>query len=388
MRTLVELYIHIPFCIRKCRYCDFLSFPSERGVPEEYVELLLAEINRYRKTEEPWPVSTIFLGGGTPSLLLPDQAGRIFEALNGAFRILPDAEITMEANPGTISREKLQAYRKAGVNRLSLGLQSIHQEELAFLGRIHTFPEFQESFSLARECGFSNISVDLISAVPGQTVEGWKSTLETVTALEPEHISAYSLIIEPGTPFYELYGEEAPFREDIPPLPGEEADREMYHLTKALLKRAGYERYEISNYAKPGFACRHNLGYWERREYVGLGPGAASLVEGVRFQNPEEMDVYREQVQAGSLPFWLRRTLPALTPEETMEETIFLGLRKMAGITEEEFYRQCGKELMDVYREPVEKMERLGMLAREGGRIFLTEQGLDVSNAVFVEFML
>ena len=162
----------------------------------------------------------------------------------------------------------------------------------------------------------------------------------------------------------------------------------MYHLTKALLKQAGYERYEISNYAKPGFACRHNLGYWERREYVGLGPGAASLVEGVRFQNPEEMDVYREQVQAGSLPFWLRRTLPALTPEETMEETIFLGLRKTAGITEEEFYRQCGKELMDVYREPVEKMERLGMLAREGGRIFLTEQGLDVSNAVFVEFML
>ena len=256
----LELYIHIPFCVKKCAYCDFLSGPAGEKEKEEYVKMLVDEIRNCPDTVQNYRVISIFFGGGTPSLLTGEQIGRLMDTVREIFTLDEDAEITMEMNPGTVTEEKLRKYRQAGVNRLSIGLQSVNDEELRLLGRIHTYEEFREAYHLARANGFSNINVDLISAIPGQTVESWRRTLEQVMALSPEHISAYSLILEEGTTFYKKYVEDE--AKEGPKLPDEDAEREMYHRTREFLKDRGYERYEISNYARPGMECRHNLGYW------------------------------------------------------------------------------------------------------------------------------
>ena len=299
MKKELELYLHIPFCVRKCAYCDFLSFPAEKEIQKQYVNCLIEEIRQFDLAED-YVVSTIFYGGGTPSVLEGSEIMRIMQAIRERFPdIREDAEITIECNPGTLTEEKLQIYQKAGINRLSLGLQSADQEELKLLGRIHTYNQFKENFYLARRIGFANINVDLMSALPGQSEESWQETLRFVCDLEPEHISAYSLIVEEGTPLYEEYGEmcadlekygdyaSMPKRlqtkyEGCKCLPDEETDRNMYHHTKTTLAKLGYERYEISNYARPGYACRHNIGYWTGVEYLGLGLGASSLVGGKR----------------------------------------------------------------------------------------------------------
>lgn len=370
-RKRLGIYIHIPFCVRKCAYCDFLSAPASRETMERYVEALKQEICRERELGEAYRAETVFFGGGTPSLLEGRQIGEILEVLARTMPFARDAEITVECNPGTLTEEKLAAYRAADVNRLSIGLQSADNRELSLLGRIHTFEEFVDNFELARKKGFGNLNVDLMSALPGQTREGWIRTLEKVTDLEPEHISAYSLIIEEETPFYERYREGAP---GYCELPDEETDRLMYEDTKRFLGERGYERYEISNYAKPGFACRHNLSYWERVDYKGFGIGAASLLSGVRYKNRENLKEWLE----GNFSY---ESVLSLSRKDELEETMFLGLRKMGGVV-------LTQQMRDIYGKVLDRLKREGLLSCGDNRIFLTDRGIDVSNYVLSEFLL
>lgn len=376
----LELYIHIPFCVKKCAYCDFLSGPQDEETIEQYVISLLDEINAHGlKTS--YEVTSIFLGGGTPSILCKSQMQRIFEVLKSSFTISQDAEITIEANPGTVTREKLETYRTCGINRISFGLQSSNNEELKLIGRIHTYEDFLESFRLARECGFDNINVDLISAIPKQTMTSWEETLKSVIKLNPEHISAYSLIVEEGTPFAKMYGEGCPNEKD---LPREEEERRIYYRTEELLKEAGYHRYEISNYAKEGKECRHNLGYWERKEYLGIGLGSASLIGNTRYSNTADLPRY---IKCAKEPDKIKEDIQVLSTQEQMEEFMFLGLRKMEGIVEKEFNVSFGISIDEIYGIQLEKFLKEGLLKRKEGRIMLTRRGIDVSNYVFAEFM-
>ena len=381
MRRELELYIHIPFCVKKCAYCDFLSGPASNQQIEEYVQALIEEIRYYKEFVKKYEVSTVFWGGGTPSLLTGEQMKALMETLRQTFFIRQNAEITMEANPGTVTVEKLLACQKAGINRISFGLQSVNNEELKMLGRIHTYEEFLESYEAARKAGFQNINVDLISAIPKQTVRSWEQTLQTIISLQPEHISAYSLIVEEGTPFAKLYGEGGKL-EHL--LPTEEEERRIYERTEKLLREAGYHRYEISNYAKEGYECQHNLGYWERKEYLGLGLGASSLIEETRFHNTDEM---KEYLRDASNPILLRREQEKLDRQEQMEEFVFLGLRKIRGIQEEKFAEMFGEDIWDCYGKNLERVIKEGLLEREEGVLRLTRKGIDVSNYVFYEIL-
>lgn len=381
----LEIYIHIPFCVKKCAYCDFLSGPQDEKTIERYVSSLLEEIRTHASSERftlDYEVTTIFLGGGTPSVLNTSQIQRIFEILKTSFKISQDAEITIEANPGTVTVEKLQVYKQCGINRISFGLQSTNNEELKLLGRIHTYEEFLESYQFARECGFDNINVDLISAIPKQTLTSWEATLERVIALEPEHISAYSLIVEEGTPFAKMYGGGCPGEHD---LPSEEEERAIYYKTEELLSGAGYHRYEISNYAKEGKECRHNLGYWERKEYLGIGLGAASLLNETRYKNTDDLSFYLEH---SSDSHAIHENVEKLSLKEQMEEFMFLGLRKMEGVSADEFASTFGKTLEECYGEQIQKLMEQGLLEQNGGRLMLTRQGIDVSNYVFSLFLI
>ncbi len=377
MKKQMELYLHIPFCARKCAYCDFLSFPQGRGVQERYVEKLIEEIAYSGAAFHDATVSSVFVGGGTPSILESAQIVRIFEALRTHFRIEETAEISMEANPGTVTEEKLRDYRRAGINRLSFGLQSADDGELRALGRIHTYEEFLEGYRLARKCGFDNINVDLMSALPLQTVDSWLATLRTVAALEPEHISAYSLIIEEGTPFYEQYGDGR--GDGI--LPDEDAEREMYHQTKRVLRELGYERYEISNYAKPGRECRHNIGYWSAVPYLGLGLGASSYIDGGRFNNTADLETYL------TTPPGHREDELVLTERDMQEEYFFVGLRMVRGVSLAGFRERFGVDADTVYPGLLERLIREGGAEIEGDHFRLTDYGLDVSNHIMAEFL-
>ena len=380
----LELYIHIPFCVKKCAYCDFLSGPAGEKEKEEYVKMLIEEIRSCPDAVKDYQIVSIFFGGGTPSLLTGEQIGQLMDAVRETFTLDEDAEITMEMNPGTVTEEKMRKYRNAGVNRLSIGLQSVNNEELRLLGRIHTYEGFLEAYRLARASGFSNINVDLISAIPGQTVESWRRTLEQVMALCPEHISAYSLILEEGTPFYQIYGEaDQRRREDEPQslLPSEEEEREMYEDTGRILAAHGYHRYEISNYAKKGKECRHNCGYWTGVEYKGFGLGASSLLQKRRYRNTESLENYLD----GD---WQPEMVEALTRENEMEETVILGLRMMEGVSEEKFYRKYGKRLTDVYGEIIRKYAKMGLMEADKQGIRLTESGISVSNVILSDFLI
>ena len=373
----MELYLHMPFCVRKCAYCDFLSFPSGAETQRMYAKRLMKDIDVMGKRYGEIPVETIFIGGGTPSV--PDSAliVEIMEHVRHAFHVSDGAEISMEANPGTVTREKLTDYRKAGINRLSFGLQSANDRELKLLGRIHTWAEFLESFTLARECGFANLNIDLMSALPGQTCESWKETLSRVTDLDPEHISAYSLIIEEGTPFGERYGSE----EGRKLLPDEDSEREMYHETKRFLKDCGYERYEISNYAKPGRECRHNIGYWTGVPYLGLGLGASSYLDGCRFTVNPDMKQYLEEKPG------MFADIEKLTKKDMEEEFFYVGLRMTAGVSLSEFERRFGISAKEVYPGLMETFVKEKAARFEGDRFVLTDYGLDVSNYIMALFL-
>lgn len=381
----LAIYIHIPFCVRKCLYCDFLSAPASDETKEQYVQALCREIREERKSYVNYKIETIFLGGGTPSLLSGEQLDRILGTVFDAYQVADDCEISMEVNPGTVTKEKLKAYKRAGVNRLSIGMQSAVEEELQSLGRIHSSEDAFDTYELAIKTGFNNINIDLMSAIPGQTIESWKESLKRILDLEPApaHVSAYSLIIEEGTPFFE----------NTPTLPDEDTEREMYKITNDILSEAGYLRYEISNYAKPGFACRHNCTYWERGSYAGFGIGAASLVEQVRFSNTRNLKDYLEKYLKNATVA-IKENRQELSVEEQMEEFMFLGLRMMRGVSAGKFSDLFGKTIEQVYPGIVEKYCRQGLLQKipEQGsgevRIALTERGIDVSNVIMADFLL
>lgn len=382
----LELYVHIPFCVKKCAYCDFLSGPAGEKDRAAYVDALVREMESRGKEYEDYCVSTVFVGGGTPSILRGDETARIFHALRTQFCIHDEAEITMEVNPGTVTEKKAAIWKKCGINRLSIGLQSADDNELKLLGRIHTYEEFLGTWRMLREKGYHNMNVDLISAIPGQDSAGWERTLRTVAELEPEHISAYSLIVEEGTPFYDIYGEKAAGQNTfcgMPGLPDEDTEREIYKATARILKDYGYHRYEISNYAKGGRECRHNLGYWERKEYLGLGLGAASLIDECRFRNTTDMKAYLDRSGED-----IREECERLAEKDQMEEYMFLGLRKTEGISCGDFQKKFRKSVEDVYGEPIRKFAEQGLLQCGDGRIRLTELGIDVSNYVFAGLML
>lgn len=383
----LSIYIHIPFCVRKCLYCDFLSAPASGETMEAYASCLCREIEAAGKLYPDYEVRTVFFGGGTPSILKKERICQIMEALRRAFSLAEDAEITIEVNPGTVDADKLAAYYAAGINRLSIGVQSLQGNELQALGRIHSTEDFFQTYSMAIKSGFNNINVDLMSAIPEQTLESCQDTLRQLLSLDrpPSHISAYSLIIEEGTPFYE----------NTPVLPDEEMDRLFYKITNDILKAAGYHRYEISNYAREGYECRHNRVYWERGEYLGFGIGAASLMQETRFSNIRDLQTYLKLLSGeaadgpstGQLTEHLRQEVSHLTEREQMEEFMFLGLRLTEGVSKKRFFKTFGKKFTDVYPGISEKLIREGLLVQEGDRLKLTELGLDVSNRVMAEFL-
>lgn len=372
------IYIHIPFCLRKCLYCDFLSGPADLEVQERYVQALCREICEESGAYKGYQVETVFLGGGTPSLLKGEQIFRILETLYGSFHMAEVCEISMEMNPGTADWEKMTAFRKAGINRLSIGLQSACDEELKALGRIHNSDDFFHAYRMAGEAGFTNINVDLMTGIPGQTPESCRDTLWKVVNLVPSpvHISAYRLIVEEGTPFYE----------NTPSLPGEEQERYLFEMTRDFLRQQGYQRYEISNYAKHGFACRHNQIYWRRGSYAGFGTGAASLIENRRFTNSRDLESYLNNERK-------RTDCQCLSLSEQMEEFMFLGLRMTEGISTRQFRENFGKTLDQAYPGIIDKFCGQGLLQRrisDKGEewISLTSFGMDVSNYVMAEFLL
>lgn len=380
-KKLLGLYVHIPFCVRKCNYCDFLSFPADEETKKRYVQALCKEIEDYQTLTKEYELSTIYFGGGTPSVLEIPLLEQLFSVIRRCFALNEAAEITMEVNPGTVTMEKLQAYRTLGINRLSIGVQSAKTEELKLLGRIHTFEDAMNTVQWARAAGFENISTDLISALPGQSLEAYKENVEAILSLSPEHISSYSLIIEENTPFYELYAEGKERESD---LPEEETDRAMYAYTNERLKAAGYDRYEISNYAKPGYESRHNSSYWTGREYLGVGLGASSLLANTRYHNETDLETYLSEIEAD---IDVRRELEHLTEAEQMEEFMILGLRRMCGIRRTEFQSRFGKPIETVYGIALQKLKKQNLLTIEEDKIALTELGIDLSNRVFVEFL-
>ena len=445
----LSIYIHIPFCKSKCLYCDFLSFGGCRYEEQvQYVNALCKEIASYKEMAETYRVSTIFIGGGTPSFIHDDLIGKILNCVRETFAVEETAEITIEGNPDSLTRDKLKAYHEMGINRLSIGLQSANDEMLKVLNRVHNYDQFIAAFQSARQEGFDNINIDIMSGLPGESADSYVRTLAKVVKLQPEHISAYSLIVEDETPLAEN-------EELLALLPTEEEDRKLYAKTKMLLKNSGYARYEISNYAKTGYACRHNLVYWTGGEYLGVGLGASSYLtvdmedgsqEKIRFHGTENMEEYiarflqsdgmrgdeytsmyhayeyenedvygiddaygiyaqmgmdsgsgnshLEQYRAyenNALLEFVRdyyKDLHFQKRKDEMEEFMFLGLRCQQGISKEEFHRRFAVEIESVYGRPIEKYTKQGLLVEENGRIFLSDRGIDVSNMVMAEFML
>ena len=436
----MEIYVHIPFCVRKCAYCDFYSLPDARSMEEEYFKALKEEITEWglkcRETGRT-DVSSVFFGGGTPSCADPRHISETMALLRRYFSLREDAEITLEANPGTLDKKKLETYKQAGINRLSLGLQSADDVMLEKLGRIHRFRDFEKSYYLARETGFRNISVDLMSGLPGETETGFINSLKTVLSFEPEHLSVYSLIIAENTPFYALYGPEGTKTEE---LPGEDTDRRIVSRTREILEASGYRQYEISNYAKPGFASRHNIGYWTGEEYLGFGAAAASFlytkignagrrspvtetgstveaktkvdtspgfgsVPRTEAHNGEEENLPRTGVLTGSnfppgtmavrfknaedLQYrQLSRTEEEfLTREDLMAEFMILGLRMKQGVSPDEFEARFGVSMEERYGHIIRKYIDFNVLRQDGERISLTPFGEDVCNILFEEFL-
>lgn len=379
----LQLYIHIPFCVRKCSYCDFLSFSTDERTQLAYANALIREIEFYGPQMSQYTVNTIYIGGGTPTWLNEDKMVEILDSVYTYFNVSSEAEVSMECNPGTVTSAKLEKYRRAGVNRLSIGLQSADDEELKILGRIHNFEQFIKTYEMARNAGFGNINVDLISGIPYQTAEKFLHTLQKVVRLKPDHISAYSLIIEKGTPFYDAYKfdavkQEAGMQTEV--LPTEDEVYRIYKLTQQYLAQAGYEQYEISNFARPGFECEHNIGYWTRANYLGLGLGAASLVENVRYSNTTDLYQYMDGI--------LRVSEEPVSRKAQMEEFMFLGLRQTCGVTRQQFESAFGIPIDGIYKNALDYLRDEGLLDTSEGRIVLTEKGMDLSNFALAQFLL
>lgn len=397
MKKYVSLYVHIPFCALKCKYCDFLSFDGESyGTMLRYVDSLCQEIKLYAPLASDYIVRSVFIGGGTPSLLDEGLITNIMAFIRKTFTLEKDAEISIEANPGTLRHQKLNGYKAAGINRLSIGLQSADDEMLRKLGRMHNYDQFVATFKAARRAGFNNINIDIMSGLPGQTIHSYVDTLSRVIEFGPEHISAYSLSIEEGTPF----AKDPEILESLPP---DMIDRRMYEITKKLLAAHGYDRYEVSNYARPGYECRHNMVYWTGGEYIGFGIGASSYFQGKRFNNIRDILQYIQLMEETSDKFAeadnleilynesvrkLRENVTPIYIDSRMEEFMFLGLRMMCGISRIDFEERFKKDIYEVYGPVLNKYIDQGLLATYEDRIYLTDKGIDVSNVVLADFIL
>lgn len=379
MTNEISIYIHIPFCVKKCAYCDFASFSGRMAQAEAYVQAVCREIREQAAFFGARNVRSVFIGGGTPTLLTGAQIGELLNTLRACFSLDDDAEITMEGNPGTLSLERLVAYRAAGVNRLSLGVQSMNDDLLASIGRIHTARQAEEAVFLAREAGFENLNLDLMYGLPGQTCAQWTQTLERAMALEPQHLSCYSLIVEEGTPLF-----DAVQAGNCASLPDEESVEAMDEATFRLTREAGYERYEVSNYAQAGFECRHNRVYWECLPYLGLGLNAHSDMDGKRFYNPADWEAYMHLANGEEA---LREEEGENTREERMFERMMMGLRMVRGVDAFRFEQDFGRTVEAVWPQTIGDMEKNGLMMRGAGRICLTERGMQVMNGVLVRLL-
>jgi oxygen-independent coproporphyrinogen-3 oxidase len=373
-----SLYIHIPFCVKKCAYCDFTSYDNCSNTIEAYVEALLKEIETTAEQLNHKVIYSIFIGGGTPSLLSPEHIYKIFSCIKGHFEILPEAEITIECNPGTLTEEKMACYKGVGINRISLGLQSTHDHHLKNLGRIHNYKTFLKNYHALRAEGFNNINVDLMFALPNQTLREWEETIQDIIKLKPEHISKYSLSIEKGTPFYTKY-------KSISNIIEEELERKMYYNAQAMLIEAGYKHYEISNYSLEGYECQHNIVYWTLKPYIGMGLSAASFYHHARFENTTDLHEYINREESYDTKIIERKKS---SQKALMEEYMFLGLRLLKGINKQAFEQQFQQSFDDIYKEICGELKGNGLINETQESLALTQKGIDISNYVLSQFLL
>ncbi|MDY4079410.1 MAG: radical SAM family heme chaperone HemW [Clostridium sp.] len=371
----VALYVHIPFCKQKCLYCDFPSYSHKEELMDEYVKALSKEI--LEKTKK-YKIESLFIGGGTPSYLSNENLKFLLDTIN-KLDFVENAEKTMECNPGTVNKEKLEIIFNKGINRISFGLQSTNNEILKKIGRIHTYEEFKENYILARKIGFQNINIDMMFGLPNQSLNIWLESLKEVVELNPDHISSYSLIIEEGTPFYSLYNK------DLLELPSEEEEREMYEKGRDFLEFKGYNQYEISNYAKNNNECFHNKIYWECKEYIGVGVSSSSYIDGKRIKNIDNIKEYIKNINENNS---IIDEEFENTEKDKIEEFMFMGLRMIKGIEEKEFENRFGKKVDELYKEIIEKHIKNGLLIRKDGRIFLSKKGIELSNVVMSDMIL
>lgn len=373
------IYVHIPYCEAKCFYCDFNSYALGNHRTERYVEALLREIEDVarRQASQTGPFDTLYFGGGTPTILTPDQIGKILEKIEQSFPLRREREITIEANPGTVTLESLKALRRLGINRISFGVQSFDDILLQRIGRIHTAQQALEAYALARSAGFENINLDFIFGLPGQTLEIWERTLRQALDLQPQHLSLYALVVEENTPFGRWYSQG---KLDLP----EEAQVRMYHLARKLTRQEGYRQYEISNFARPGYECRHNLIYWHNEPYLGFGAGAVSYWEGVRRTNIRSPAKYIEKALKGENLTEEAETLP---PSLALGETLMLGLRMTRGVDLEKLRLRFGYDVLELYQSHIHRMRERGLLTLRGKRMRLTAKGLILANEVWVGFV-
>lgn len=372
------IYIHIPFCKAKCLYCDFNSFACRDDFVPAYFNALKKEICLYSNIIKEYEIKTVFIGGGTPSYVEPYNIYEVVSLLKEMFNMDNCFEITIETNPGTLDLEKLLMYRKAGINRLSIGLQAWQNHLLKSLGRIHTIREFVENYHLAKKAGFDNINVDLIFAIPGQSLEDWMETINKVAELNPQHLSCYSLIIEEGTVFGNRFskGEMLPVEDEL--------DREMYWYAVERLKTMGYKHYEISNFSKEGFECAHNLTYWKEHKYIGIGAGAHSYFNGQRFNNTYNIEQYVRIINESRLPV---ENHTAVETKDEISEFMMLGLRLVDGVGIREFKERFREDALEVFENQIETLSKRGLIEVENGFVKLTKLGLDLANQAFMEFV-
>ena len=373
------IYIHIPFCKRKCHYCDFISFSGKQKLIEKYINSLKQEIIKCKIDKEEYLVETIYFGGGTPSFIESKYIIDILEAIRNKFKVLKDAEMTIEINPGTVEEQKLKAYYNAGINRISFGLQSTKSELLKLVGRIHSYSSFLDAYNLARKVGFKNINVDLMIGLPVQTIQDIKKDLERIIELNPEHISVYSLIVEEGTVIEEKIRNKELY------LPSEELERKMYWKVKEKLEKNGYIHYEISNFAKKGLESKHNLSCWNQEEYIGFGLAAHSYINNTRYSNTENLEDYIVGADDPARP--QKTTHEIQTKEDKMKEYMLLALRKIDGVKISEFKNKFVDNPIYLYRESLSKLVLQDLIEIDIDNIKLTKKGIDLANLVWEEFV-
>ncbi|MCI9061021.1 radical SAM family heme chaperone HemW [Romboutsia sp.] len=376
---MLGLYIHVPFCAQKCNYCDFNSYKiEEKNQKTDYLISIRKEMELYKEEFKSKEFTSVFLGGGTPSILTPEELTTLMENIYSNFNIGKDAEITMECNPGTLDKVKLKAIKSLGINRLSMGLQVTQDHHLKYIGRIHTYEQFEKNYKDAIEVGINNINVDLMYSLPNQSFDEWKETLNKIINLNPSHISAYSLILEEGTKFYDMYLNKEFELND------EEVDINIYNYTIDTLCKNGYHQYEISNYSKEGYECKHNIVYWQCDNYLGLGPGASGYINNYRYSNICDIKGYNKCLEYDKRPIEEKNIL---SKKDEMEEFIFMGLRMNKGINLDEFYKRFNIDFKHRYNDILGKLKNLNLIIEQNNNIILTQRGREVSNTVFVEFI-